>query len=82
VVGEMGEGGKLMLKRIGRVLNEKGFTLIEIMIVVTIIAILMTIAFFQLKYYHQKASNSAAMSDLRNVETLLQGYYSEYKNYP
>ena len=71
-----------MLRRIGRILNQKGFTLIEIMIVVTIIAILMTMAFFQFKYYHQKASNSASMSDLRNVETLLQGYYSEYKKYP
>ena len=74
--------GKSMRSRISRVLNRGGFTLIEIMIVVTIIMILVTVAFFQFRYYHQKASNSAALGDMRNTQTLLQAYYAEHKNYP
>ena len=58
-----------MLTKIRRKLNKKGFTLIELMIVIAIIGILAAIAIPQFASYRQKSYNSAAQSDLRNVKT-------------
>jgi len=47
--------------------NEKGFTLVELMIVIAIIGILATIAIPQLNSYRIKGFNASATSDIRNV---------------
>jgi prepilin-type N-terminal cleavage/methylation domain-containing protein len=62
--------------------GEKGFTLVELMIVVAIIGILAAIAIPQFTKYRSRAQNSAALSDLRNVKTDLEGYYAEWTIYP
>jgi type IV pilus assembly protein PilA len=71
-----------MLTKITQKLNQKGFTLIELMIVIAIIGILAAIAIPQFASYRRKAYNSAALSDLKTVKTTLEAYYADNQFYP
>ena len=62
--------------------SQLGFTLIELMIVVAIIGILAAIAIPQFSKFRVKAYNKAAISDLRNLSTHLEGFYAEYQAFP
>lgn len=61
--------------------TEKGFTLIELMIVVAIIGILAAIAIPQFSAYRIKAFNSAAQSDLRNIKLAEEGLFADFQFY-
>ncbi|MEW6428517.1 MAG: prepilin-type N-terminal cleavage/methylation domain-containing protein [Thermodesulfobacteriota bacterium] len=71
-----------MLEFFRRSKNQKGFTLVELMIVVAIIGILAAIAIPQFAKYRSRAQNSAALSDARNLRTDMEGYYAEWSSYP
>jgi prepilin-type N-terminal cleavage/methylation domain-containing protein len=60
----------------------KGFTLVELMIVVAIIGILAAIAIPEFAKYRQRAFNSAALSDARNLRIDIEGYCTEWSHYP
>lgn len=62
--------------------NQKGFTLVELMIVVAIIGILAAIAIPQFAAYRAKAFNSAAESDLRNFKTAMEASLADTQIYP
>lgn len=64
------------------VITNKGFTLIELLIVVAIIGILAAIAIPQFSSYRAKAYNSAATSDLKNLKTNLEMFFTENQKYP
>jgi len=60
----------------GRTMNKKGFTLIELMIVVAIIGILAAIAIPQFSSYRVKSYNTKASAELRSAYTACQVYFS------
>src|SRR5512137_833971 len=61
--------------------NNEGFTLIEVMIVVAIIAILAAIAIPQLSVHRTKSYNTAAVSDLKNAAIAQEAYYVDNRQY-
>ncbi len=56
--------------------NKKGFTLIELMIVIAIIGILAAIAIPNFINYRNKAFCSAAESDVNNIAAALSDYFA------
>ena len=61
--------------------NSKGFTLIELMIVVAIIGILAAIAIPNFLTYQCKARQSEAKTNLGGIRVSQEAYYAEYDTY-
>ena len=63
-------------------MNRKGFTLVEIMIVVAIIALLVAIAVPNIAAQRRIANNSAAAGNLRSLLSVLETYNTAEGVYP
>jgi len=61
--------------------NEAGFTLIELLVVIAIIGILAAIAIPQFAEYRQRGFDARAKSDLRNVASAEEAYFSDTETY-
>ncbi|MBI3091264.1 MAG: prepilin-type N-terminal cleavage/methylation domain-containing protein [Candidatus Tectomicrobia bacterium] len=70
-----------MLARRNENWGEKGFTLIELMIVVAIIGILAAIAIPNFKSYSKRARQSEAKQELGHIRTLQEVYKAEHGRY-
>ena len=62
--------------------NKHGFTIIEVLIVFTIIGILTAIAIPQFFSYRMRAIDTQMKNDLKNVALGMESYYSERFVYP
>src|SRR4051795_9069860 len=62
--------------------NQSGFTLIELIVVVTIIGILAAVAVSNVRYAQQKARESALRHDLFEMRKSIDDYYADKQKYP
>ncbi len=71
-----------MLKKIREATqDDRGFTLIELMVVVLIIAILIAIAIPTFLGLRRRAQDRSAQSDIRNALTQAKAFYTDYETY-
>lgn len=68
-----------MAQKMSSLMIEKGFTLIELMIVIAILGVLAAIAIPQFSAYRLRSFNSAALSDLWNYKLAEEGFFNEQR---
>lgn len=62
--------------------SQKGFTLVEMLIVVAIIAILASVFLVGLRGFRGSAYDSRRLSDVQKVQSYIELYYNKYRSYP
>ncbi|OGY64756.1 MAG: hypothetical protein A3J53_02595 [Candidatus Harrisonbacteria bacterium RIFCSPHIGHO2_02_FULL_40_20] len=79
----MGSKIKLMIRITNsRFYNKKGFTLIEMLIVISIIGILASIVLVGLGAFRSRGRDTRRIADLREAQGALELYYTKFQQYP
>jgi len=63
-------------------MNKKGFTLIELLVVIAIIGLLSTLAVVALNDARIKSRDAKRLSDIKQIQSALELYYSDNNTYP
>lgn len=63
-------------------LFQKGFTLVEILVVISIISVLATVMLGSFRSSQARGRDTQRKSDLKQVSSALELYYSDYNKYP
>jgi prepilin-type N-terminal cleavage/methylation domain-containing protein len=64
------------------VINQQGFTLVELLVVVAIIGMLASLSIVALGSARTKARDAARVASVKNIQTALELYYSDTGLYP
>lgn len=72
---------RVITRVITRARDRRGFTLVELMIVVNILGILSLISIPSYMGLKNKASDAAAMGNLRNARTVINAYWQDNQSY-
>jgi len=62
--------------------SQKGFSLIELIVVVTIIGILAGIAVVQVRFVQRKAREAVLMDNLMSMRKAIDNFYADKQHYP
>ena len=63
-------------------LKQKGFTIVELLIVIVVIAVLAAITIVAFNGVSERAANAKIMNDLKSMHKLIESYYAKYGTYP
>ena len=62
--------------------QDKGFTLVELLIVIVILGILATVTVFAVRGITDRGQENACAADLRTLETSVEAFYAQYQRDP
>lgn len=62
--------------------HKQAFTLVELIVVITILAILWTVGYISLIWYNLVARDTVRLSDINNITKVIELYKLENGNYP